>query len=305
MIKKYLCFFLILMSSLVADDAVAPTTKKEVMPSLPHVWISEGLMYLKAREDQLECSTGNPHFSWDCGLKIEAGFQPKDWFFFLNWSYIQNTAHGEKNTNGVTGFFPIQSFSSLLPSAEVTSATMRWKLNTQMAEFGSMISWRPISWFILKNHFGLKLASLNQKIQVNYGGGVFSEGIDSIQMENNFLGLGPSVGVTPNISLPYGLSLLGDFSVSLFTSRLYVSQKETYLAESLFSHTQVMTKLRLSLDAKAAIAWQKELFYKALVISMQAGWEWHEFYHQNEMGHLQGNKNLILQGGFLSFSLGF
>ncbi len=145
---------------------------------------------------------------------------------------------------------------------------------------------------------------------MNYGGGVFNEGIDSLSMTNNFFGAGPTMGVSPNIILPKGFSLVGGFAASGLAGGFWLREKETYLNNPLFNENHSIARLRASLDAKAALAWQKEFLYKALVFSIQAGWEWHEFFSQNQLHYNQleffnSRKNIILRGGFLSLCLGF
>lgn len=322
-------FFLsfVTMFSLFSEDAAAPTSKKEVMPELTHVWFSEGLVCLKAKETGFAFanksqsatptknfttpSTEDPDFKWNCGLRIDAGFQPTDWFFFATWTYIQNTADGKKYTDATTGFFPALSLDKTLDSSNyVTSATFTQKINTQLVDLGTLISWRPAEPFILKSHFGLRIASINQKFVVNYGGGVFNEGIDTLNGKNNFLGAGPRIGLTPNIILPWGFSLVSNFSASALLGRFYIKQKEKYLTNTSYDNTHVMTRLRCSLDALAALSWQTDLFYKSLVFCTQIGWEWHKFYNQNEITHnsfdfSSSSNDLFLRGGFISVCLGF
>lgn len=324
--KSFFLFSLSACSLIWADDAPKPPTKKEVVSAIPHVWFSEGLICLKARENSLSFANQSqsvqsanftttspiqPKFEWDNGIRIEAGFQPKEQFYFANWSYIQNTAHGTKSTNGDDGFFPILSMSDTLTSSSfVTSANTDWKLNTQFADFGTIFPWKPSDFFLLKSHAGLRVASLNQKLKAYYGGGIFSEGTDTLKMRNNFLGIGPRIGIIPNILLPAGFSFYGEFAAFGLLARCYTKQEEKYLTNTLFDKTHVMTRFRSGLDAKAALAWQKELLYKAIIISGQIGWEWHEFFKQNFLEqnafHLSNdNENLFFQGAFVSLCLAF
>ncbi|MCX6991259.1 MAG: hypothetical protein NTX49_09405 [Chlamydiae bacterium] len=117
-LKPYIALSLTFTSCLIAGDISQPTAKKEAMPSLPHVWLSGDLLCLQAKENRLDYankakgitpatnyttnSPTQPHFAWNCGVKIEAGFQPKDWFFFGNWTHIVSTASGTSSTNATS-----------------------------------------------------------------------------------------------------------------------------------------------------------------------------------------------------------
>jgi hypothetical protein len=308
------------------DDAPRPPTKKEFISAIPHLWVSEGILYMKARESHLSfanqprdisnlnftnTSVINPHFKWNTGIQINLGFQPKTQYYFASWCYIRNTAHGSQSTNGTEGFFPVLSMNrELTPASFVTSANANWRLRTQLADGGTLFPWKPWDFFLLKTEVGLRIASLNQKLKAYYGGGIFSEGTDVLTLRNNFLGIGPIVGILPTFFLPGGLSLCGEFTASGLLGRFYVKQKESYLSETLFHKTNVMTRFRLGFDAKAYLAWQKELLYKSIILSAQIGWEWHEFFHQNQLQqnafHLsKGQNNIYLNGGFFSLCMAF
>lgn len=326
-LKAILTGSLALPVSLFPEDVAKTPTKKEKIPELPHVWFSGGLLCLKSHESGLafankpqeiaaatdfaESPLIQPHFKWNCGVRIEGGFQPKQQYFFANWTYIQNTAHGEKSTDATTGFFPTLSLDKTHTRSDyVTSGDIIWRLNTHLIDVGTIYPWQPTKHFILKNHVGLRIASLNQRGEVNYGGGIFNQGIDALKMRNDFIGAGPSIGLCPNILLKGGFSLVGDITASALIGHFHIHQTEKYLTHSLFHHTENMNRLKLALDAKAAIAWQKELLYKVLVICVQAGWEWHEFYGQNQLQHnsfdlFYGNRNITLRGGFISLCVGF
>jgi hypothetical protein len=239
------------------------------------------------------------------------GFQPKQQYYFASWCYIQNTARGSLSTNGTKAFFPVLSMDrNLTDSSFVTSGNIDWRLITQFADAGTMFPWRPIDFFLLKTHIGFRIASLNQKLKAYYGGGLFNEGTDVLTMRNNFLGIGPRVGFIPNFLLPAGFSLCGEFAACGLLGKFYVKQKESYLAQTLFDQTDNMFRFRFGLDAKAYLAWQKELLYKAFILSIQIGWQWHSFFgqnqlHQNAFRLSHGNDLIFLQGGFLSLTAAF
>lgn len=318
--------FICIASLIWAEDAPKPPTKKEIFPALPHFWLSEGVLCMQAKEKNLafanqpqdishsnftNTSLISPQFKWNIGMQIDLGYQPKKQFYFVSWSYIQNSACGSKSTNRAAGFFPVLSLDPTLSSSNyVTSANFNWRLNTNLADIGAIFPWHPSRFFLLKTQLSLRLAFLYQKIKTYYGGGVFNEGTDALKMKNNFFGVGPRVALIPNIFLPAGFSLTGEISAYELLGRFYVMQEEIYLNQTLFYQTKVMARWRFGLDAKAYLAWQKELLYKAILFSVQVGWKWRLFFDQNQIKqnafHLSNNNdNLYLQGGFLSLSIAF
>ncbi len=326
MLIRIILTFMCATSLIWAEDAPKPPTKKEIFPAIPHFWVSEGVVCMQAKENNLSfanqpqdishlnftnTSLISPQFKWAIGMQIDLGYQPKKQLYFASWSYVQNRASGSKSTNGVTGFFPVLSMNPALSvSSYVTSANFNWWLNTQLGDIGTIFPWHPSRFFLLKTQIGLRLAFLYQKVKTYYGGGIFSQGTDALKMKNNFFGVGPRVALIPNVFLPAGFSLSGEIAAYELLGRFYIKQEESYLGLTQFYQTRVMTRWRFGLDAKAYLAWQKELLYKAILFSMQIGWKWRVFFDQNKLNqnafHLSNsNDNLYLQGGFLSLSIAF
>ncbi len=321
---KWMIFSLLASFSLFADDAAMPPTKKQKVETLPHVWLSGDMLLLKAQENRLSFANAEsaggpftnsslvaPHFEWNSGVRVNAGFQLTKWMCIAEWMFIENKAHGEKYTDGSTGFFPILSLDPSLTAANfVTSGKEDWRLVYNVFDLGGAYPWKWASWLIVKLHAALRTAFFDQTATVYYSGGVFDEGMDKLTLKNDFFGMGPDFGFTPCISLGYGFSLLGDLSSSILGGRFFLKQRERYLNTTLYSHSGFLPHITWTLDAKAALGWQTEILYKALVISAQVGWEWHKLYNQNRLPQNQfeffnGNRGLIMRGGYASLALGF
>ncbi|HEY4255044.1 MAG TPA: Lpg1974 family pore-forming outer membrane protein [Chlamydiales bacterium] len=324
--KSFILSVLLLHSTLHSEDAASTPTKKEILASLPHGWISEEALVLEAKADRF--SYGNkasfldtssfvqfplnkPHAEWNPGVRINGGYQWKDWALFVNWMYIQNKAQGHKSTDTTKGFFPVLSLDPRLEKTDyITAATQNWRLNFNAAEIGVSYPWKARLGLHLKPHAALKVAFVDQTAVANYGGGIFSEGLDELLIKNNFWGIGPAIGLMPVVQFPMGFSLVGDLSASALAGRLFVKQRESYLTSTLYSERGFHSRLCWTLDAKLGLGWQTESFYKALVMAVQLGWEWHTLYDQthlpqSQFGFFSRSEDLVLQGAYLSATLGF
>lgn len=301
-----------------------PPTKKEVIPAIPHAWISAEFLMLKAQENRLDYANAvqpaaassfangeylTPHYEWNPGIRVNAGYQLKKWAVFIEAMMIQNKAKGTLTTPVSSGFYPILSSNPSLTSADsVTSGADDWRLNLGTLAVGGFYPYRPYSNVLLKPHAALKFAVADQRLNAFYGGGFFNQGFDQILMRNRFYGAGPEIGLMPTLYLSNGFSLLADGSFSALAGRFLVSRHETYLTQTRHQ-SKGLTRLCLALNAKVALNWQKELLYKAFVVSTQLGWEWHQLYNQNHFfvtpQSQPGSKNLNLQGVYFSATLGF
>lgn len=325
--RSLLCLPLIAASSLYADDTIAPPSKKEAIHAIPHVWLSGGLLCLQAKESRLDYATApqpiapganyagtdltQPHFNWNCGIRLEAGYQPRDVLYFANWTHIVNTAHGTKSTDATEGFFPVWSLNKALNTGDyVTSAHLEWDLNTHQVDLGAIYAWDLNKYFIFKMRGALRTLFLDQTYKVEYGGGIYNQGIDTMNMNNDFWGIGPAIGFTPCVILGQGFSLFGDLGGSMLFGRFFVKQRERYLERSLISHSDTLGRVKFNIDAKAALSWQTELAYRSLLFGVQLGWEWHKYYGQNQLSQsrfelMNHRRNLIERGVSLMLTLGF
>jgi len=307
------------------NDSKKPP-QKEPIPLLPQGWISEEALLWKTSADRFaygnrseplgsssytDRSLDEPHAEWNPGIRITGGYQYKDWAFFASWTYLQNKATGHKSTNGTKGFFPVLSLApGLQPQDYVTAASMNWRLNFHCVDLGVAYPWKPGKVLHLQPSLALRLAFLDQRAVVNYGGGLFSGGMDRILLKNDFWGIGPALGVMPSIHLSMGFSLVGDVAVSLLGGRLFTKDHESYLSQTLFLERANKSRFCGSFDAKVGVNWETHPLYHALVMSFQLGWEWHTFYEltrlgQNQFGFFRTPYNVAMQGAYLSAAVGF
>jgi len=324
--QALICVALAAFSGVYADDPVKTPTKKELISTISHAWISEEVLVWETTAKRFAYANkahpigsasyvdpvlNKPHSQWNPGVRINGGYQFEHWTVFATWTYLQNQATGHKSTDGFHGFFPVLSMApGLTPQDYVTAASEGWRLNFNSAEVGVSYPWKPRLGLTVKPHAAVRLAFVDQRSLTEYGGGIFSNGIDRLVLKNNFWGIGPAVGVMPAMHLPQGFSLVGDVMASFLGGRLFTKQHESYLSRSLFSHRGYSPRFFWGFDAKVGLNWETEPLYKALALSLQTGWEWHVFYdqtriQQNQQGFFHTPQNLVMQGAYLSAALGF
>jgi len=259
----------------------------------------------------------HPHFTWDVGYRIGFGyfFPSGKWDMALNLTHFGTHAQQKRSTYGNIGLgmFPIWSLApDIIPFDWVSKAKMYWNLNLNLLDldFGRDFSWGN-RWF-LRPLIGLRSTWINQGLVVRYGGGIFANGLnlpaldstfgyDSINMKNNFWGMGPRIGIEPQVNLGRGWSLYAGACGTLNYGFFKVCQKETYLKAVRYERNCRPHRFRWILDAMGGIAWNTFLCKKRYALTFALGWEYHLFFNQlvlkgDRFGLVSNNRNLSLNG---------
>lgn len=262
-----------------------------------------------------------PHFDWDWGFRVASGyfFLPPQWSFDLQWTHFSARTSQTKNTitndaidpNNLQGSFPIWALqSSTLSSDYISNSYLHWKLSLNLLDlnFDRMFHVRR---FCFKPFVGLRSAWIKQSFTIEYAGGIFSQtfispgnsinGQMDISMKNNYWGLGPRIGLTPSVLLGKGISIYGEGAISALMGTFRREQEGEYMGSSQFSISSRPFGLRWVLDAAGGLMYCTSLFANRYDLSVQIGYEFHDFYQQmgleRDQFHVASdNSNLSMQG---------
>ncbi len=122
----------------------------------------------------------NPNFQWDFGYRLGFGyiFNKRTWDVAVNWTLILMLLYQKRSNNGDLGFgmFPVWSLADdILPVDWVAKSKMDWKLHLNLLDidFGRAFVLRKV--FFLRPFAGLRLAWINQDVDITYKGGIFAK----------------------------------------------------------------------------------------------------------------------------------
>lgn len=263
-------------------------------------------------------------FKWDVGFRAVLGylFSNNRWDMTINWTHFNTHAQQCKSTQGNIGLgmFPVWSLADdILAYDWISISKIRWnlKLNVIDLDFGRLFEW--CNRFFLRPTVGLRAAVIDQHIKVRYGGGIFANGLnlpaldstfgyDTIFMKNNFWGIGPRVGIEPQVNLGCGwrffASAYGTFTAAVFD----ICQRETYLKTLRSFNRCCSHKARGMFDATAGILWKTFIRNNRYALTYAFTWEYHRFFKQIEFkgdkfGLVSCDRDLSLQG--IGFSASF
>lgn len=281
-----------------------------------------GTMYPKG--GQLE----NPHFDWNCGFRVGAGWNTHhdDWDLFVEWTRIHLSAHGHSKSTGTKFLFPTFS-DSIMATLPVNRAQEHWHLHLNLVDLelgrecylGKTLTLRP--------HIGLRTGWIDQNCHFGYDGqfGVAIPSFNDVKYHNDFWGMGLRGGFDSQWKLGWGISIFGDFALSLLYGNFSVDRENTLSAiflnaPFLMDNTnhESFHLARAIADLSMGLRWDYTFLKDRYHIGLQAGWEEHIFWGQNQIYNFMdtsipfrhgkmttGNDDLTMQGFTFSARLDF
>lgn len=302
-----------------------------------------------------------PDFKYDPGFRIGlATICPCDcWDLAVNWTHF----HTKANVNGKSacGDRPLISHDRVIANQEVVFSSDwqrncgvrpdfshgKWTLDLDLVDLEFGRKYYVSSCFILRPHFGLRGARVDQGFRVHseanrgnvpyddFGANFF---VSDTKAKNNFLGLGPRIGVDLELALPClcNVKLFGQAAGSLVFGRFERHAKEFFHDFSTFEapydgcclsgdvdYQAHATKHRISraiTDIAIGLKWEHCCNWcnRSHPITLAVAWEHHAFYNFNNFiferssGYQKGcgsrscsNGDLATQGLTVTAEMGF
>lgn len=308
------------------------------LQGIENIWFSAELLYLKAYEksfvltnetspvfttdDYTQTEVLHPHFNWDPGVRLSLGYySPNDcWDAAFSWMHYHSSVNQKQltdsndlaNVNNQQGMFPIWSLSEdIIAGDYVSDAFLQGKLSLDLFDLDVGTRFNCFTCLQIRPYIGLRGAWIRQKADVAYRGGIFLIGIieggvpqngtDCIHLKNDFWGIGPRVGCSPEYFLGGGFSFYGDAAISGLLGEFHVHQNETYLETTRSCINKHYSRLRFIGDLAAGLSWKRSICQEQYVLGFRLGWEYHIFFDQLQFQqshfHLvPHNRDLQVQG---------
>lgn len=211
-----------------------------------------------------------PHFQWNPGFRIGAGYEfacsNRDIEAF--WTHFYSNAHGSRrNCN-----------------------EHRWNINLDVIDVVAGYECDLVSCFALMPFVGLRGARIHQKLHIGDFSGsccCIDDDMTIIRKRNteNFLGLGPLIGLEADWNIGCDFSLYAGASVSWLYGRFHVRLLESEMSVDSVDCCDVRKRLDASLasaDAEVGISWQK-CFCNNMRLILGVGLEHHRYFDFNRM----------------------
>lgn len=235
----------------------------------------------------------NPDFEWNYGFRIGAGWNTchDDWDLFAEWTRIHLSAHGHDKSSGTKFLFPTYA-DSIMGAAPVTTAKEHWHLHLNIIDLELGRECYLGKAFTLRPHAGIRTAWIDQHFNFDYKGQLTIDpsSFNDVKYHNDFWGMGLRGGIDSQWELAWGISIFGDFAISLLYGNFSINRENKLSA--LFLGTQFAFDktnhdsfhlARAIADLAMGLRWDYMFLKERYHIGLQAGWEEHIFWGQNQL----------------------
>lgn len=157
----------------------------------------------------------NAYFKWSPGLRIGAKYEVSDMDLKFYWTTFGTRASGAISSTGSQ--IILSDFTSGFVSGNVfSSGQMKWNLRANMLDLELGHDIHPSSTARLHPFIGIRTAKIDQKIDLLWKADLFLDNFQATeQVNNNYIGIGPSLGLDSSYALHSHIDLLGNFSAAV------------------------------------------------------------------------------------------
>ncbi len=241
-----------------------------------------------------EGSVKSGEFAWQSGFRVGVGYNMghDDWDLYLNWTWFQDSGTESVDADGVDDFiYPaVMHPGTALYSTEAESH-MDLHLNVLDLEMGRWM--KTSKWLTIRPHAGLRTAWVNQTNNIEYENLFFASTSTAayneyeVERECNYWGMGIRTGLDTQWGLGGGWSIYGNAAVSLLYGFFHVDHEEERTSTAgvettLIDLSNSYRAGRAITDLQLGLRWDHMWHNDRYHFGIQAGWEHHMFFSQNQ-----------------------
>jgi hypothetical protein len=243
----------------------------------------------------------NAHFDWDWGFKVGLGYNMAHdgWDVYLNWTrfHPEKSRRAESAPSGgamgtlfTTQVAPDGTGSVAAPEV-VNHADVSYRMRMDLVDLELGREFFVSKHLTLRPFVGLRYARIDQKLDVDYKGGETLGATRKweIDLKNNFWGLGLRTGLNSQWGFGGGWSIYGDIGISLLYGVFHIDNDQedepvlSGLGTDVIDVGNSWRTTKAVTDLALGLRWDHLFDGDRYAIGIQAGWEHHMFFEQNQM----------------------
>ncbi len=340
MLKKSLCAMILICSLLSAQESTElsfPSSRPSA-PKGSNLFVLAEWLYLQANETGLSYAINNedfdvsddtimgsghtaqPKFDWHSGIRLGLGYNlpHDDWDIRFIWTWYEDQADDAQHSYGqsptVLPIFLHPNVYNGQSIAACNSADANLFLHLNMLDLNLGKQFKLSKALSLRPRVGIRTAWLNQHYNIHYSD-LFDKTSSlvldeySTSVQNNFWGLGILGGFGSEWNIKWGLSIFGDAAISLLYGFFDNNYSESYITPTgagglVLAEDNSFHIGRAIADLQLGLRWASPCLKDRVKIVLQAGWEQHMFFSQNQIMHFvdgQSWGNFIQNQGDVDF----
>jgi len=252
-------------------------------------------------------------FEYEPGFRLGAGWTTDydEWDVYACWTWLHASAsdHAHNHQPGVDVlvplWFPVQLALTNNFQRSAESASGHWRLHYNVLDVNLGRKYFVSKAISLRPHFGLRTAWIDQHFNNSFKGLDYSSSrATHFHGKNDFWGIGLRTGINlqfffnKNWSMyanGSGALLYGDFDLSHTVKGFDPSNPTNYTR--LYHEKEDNHRLRTNLEVGAGFTWETFFHQDRYHFSLSAGWDFVEWFNQNELRKFIGYQNPDLGAG--------
>lgn len=297
-----------------ANPEMRDSWEASVTAGYLYLWTEvDGLAYAIKAEGARQ-KVLNPEILPDNGFKLGvAAYLPHDgWDLAFNLMHLHSRAPIHERGH----LSPLWTLPTSTPGGFVDEVEAHWRLHFALLDLELGRSFFLSSRLTMRPHIGLRFAIVRQKYLLHYiGGDLFPGGEDYVSMKSKFIAPGVRMGNDFEWMIGKGFGLYSKSALSILYGLLYAHESEKVSFETQ-KRTNLFDNFYTSLpiiDLAAGVQWESYLFRSRYHLLLQAGWEMHLLFAQNQLFRYLGlgvvsksvNGDLGIQGLSLSATFSY
>ncbi len=247
---------------------------------------------------QIQSKLQEMHFEWDPGFRVGVGgeFSTYDhWDLFLNYSHLNNFAHGSTTVNTeINALTP--TWGAYYLGLNTPEARAHWHLNFNTLDLELGRDYFAGKDLTIRPHIGLRGADIKQKYRATYDAALVAPGeLNIFKAKNNYWGIGPRAGADLMWHFTKYWGIYGEFSGSLLYGQFRIKENLSQafpivgssFVPSNISLKDTLWKTSVNVQGAIGFAWEEIIALGDFRISLRAVYELSEWFSQNRLTAMQ------------------
>ncbi|MBD2327447.1 Lpg1974 family pore-forming outer membrane protein [Alkalinema sp. FACHB-956] len=217
--------------------------------------------------------------AWRVGVNYAP--KPSPWELGATYTFFsaddQATATEPLRTDGTPGRL-LATYAHPFQNQRAASASAEANLDYDLVDLDVAYNLRPSKNLNIKLFTGLQIANLDQAMAIRYDGQDFSPNGGTVNLVNDFDGIGPKLGAEMRLMLGSGFSVYGRGSAALLFGNAKFRYQETFGSETVadlnFDRKQTLPTVNFAVG----VDWTSQLS-KTAKLSIGAGYEYQHWFN--------------------------
>lgn len=261
----------------------------------------------------------HPHFDWHWGFRIGAGYNMchdlwdvySEWtrFHFTDRKVVSVPSGGSPTSGVIPVLFPFwipKISTDIFPPTTLVRSETHWKVQLDMIDLQLGRQFYVTNCLVLKPHLGLRVGWILQSYNIEDLGGIGSFDIPTaftMNMRNNFWGVGLIGGLDSIWNLGRGFSIYGNGAVSIldghfinrfvFFDGVRLNEDAPFGIGVQFDNKSHQNMAVFVADLALGVRWDRSFWCDRIHVGVRAGYEQHIYFEQNQFMNYQNDFAII------------